>query len=199
MSEKQKKKSTLKTILVMALLAAVILGGYFILSNPENTGKLESDAEESEYSKIINRDMEKDYPYSVREVARYYCRIMKCLMNDSLDGDEIEALVDRLRLLFDDQLLEMNEREAHILALKSERSGYIDNSIKINNYVLDSAENVRERTTSEGSYAMMSLYFSLVDGNNFDRSFQDFVFRKDDLGRWKILGWQRSEKTSLSD
>lgn len=193
MAVKKKQKSPAFTVLIMVVVAAVIVGAYLMLNRSDSKTTQESETKKNECYQILSRDMKTDYPGTVREVAKYYCRIQKCMINDILTDDEYEKLAERFRELLDEQLLAANPFDSHLASLKSERKSYESTGSKINSYTVYSVDKLKEKVVDGKEIATLPLYFTVKTDTEFNRSYEDFVFRKDSDGRWKILGWQLSK------
>ncbi len=182
-----KGKST-KVISRLIVLALVIGAAFYALSSYRNR-KMADEAVVTEITKLTTRDMEKDYPATVREVVNLYARISKCIYNDEMSDDDLETLVEKLRTLYDDELLEENEYIIQLSALKTERKLYKEKDRKINMYQIEDAANVVTKTIDGENYYYIKMYFTVKTGKDYDRSYENFVLRQDDDGRYKILGW----------
>ncbi|MCR5515900.1 MAG: hypothetical protein K6F41_05520, partial [Lachnospira sp.] len=68
-------KKYLRTVIVIGVLAIAAVGYYFYLANKDITQQaVEQAAASDEASALINRDIEKTYPESPKEVAALYAR-----------------------------------------------------------------------------------------------------------------------------
>ena len=120
-----KKKSSLGATIVGILFGAVfIVGIYLTVTRGRQQNAIEADAEVSEANTLISRDLEKDYPATVREVMKYYCRITKCLYSDGVSEVQLTELTDKLRELYSDDLLAANDRTEMIGLIKTEIKNY---------------------------------------------------------------------------
>jgi len=46
--------------------------------------------------KVLSRDMQNDYPSTVKEVAKYYTEIQRCLYNEEYTEEELAQLRESL-------------------------------------------------------------------------------------------------------
>ena len=75
----KKQKASAFTFRVI-LIALAVLVVYFIVSNRTKEGP---DAEDgSEVEKLLNYDFADQYPKTIKETVRLYCRYMKCAYNN---------------------------------------------------------------------------------------------------------------------
>ena len=195
MAKSTKKAGVGGTIVVVLIIAAFIVGLYMMLtrSKDEKT-KLEPNVKVSEATTLIDRDLKKDYPGTAREVMKFYCKITQCLYNNELSDSEIEKLVDQLRGIYSDELLEKNERDMMVGLVRGEIKHYRSNDMTINSYnIAESGEIVYDRTSVPQKCAV-DIYLTTKSGNEFYRSYETFYLYEDDDKHWKILGWEITEE-----
>lgn len=93
-------KKVVRTALIVAMLAAVIVGYFYYLSNRKLSKISSGNKTVSEYAKIKNHDFDKAYPESPRSVVKWYNRIItEYYANDHTDH-EIKELASQARKLF---------------------------------------------------------------------------------------------------
>ena len=190
-----KKKSSVGTTIVCILFAAVfIVGIYLSITRDKQKNAIESDAEVTEVTTLISRDLEKDYPATVREVMKYYCRITKCIYSDELSDSQMTKLVDKLRALYSDDLLAKNDRTEMIGLVKTEIKNYKTAETKIQSYNVAESGEITYYRNETPQRALIDIYFTLKNKDgSFDRAYEEFVLIQDADGRWKIQGWRLSE------
>lgn len=190
-------KKVVTAVTVMVILAAFGLGGYYYLNN-----KPESEAVEkkSEVEAILSKDFETGYPETPTEVVKMYCRIIQCLYNSSLDEESIQALMDKMRLLFSDELLENNPRDQHLQDLKKEMEEYQKNKSTIANYTVEKNSSVNYKVLDDDEMATLeaAILVNLKKKGSYKKSNEEFILRKEN-GNWKIVGWQLVDSTDLTD
>lgn len=184
-------KKKLWIIIAAAACVALVLGGYyfFVKSSPS----VEDAAELTEVQKITTKMLEKDYPNTPREVVKLYNRIIKCFYNDTYTDEEFYALGDQARLLFDEELLENNPRDAYFSTLKSDIENYHEQQkVIMSTNVCDSNE-VNFQTVDGAECAYVEASYFIEEGKKYNRTYQTYVLRKDEQERWKILVYYRTE------
>ena len=97
---------------------------YMSMTRNRQKNAIEANADVTEATTLISRDLEKDYPATVREVMKYYCRLTKCIYSDGVSESELIKLTDKLRALYTDDLLEKNDRTEMIGLIKTEIKNY---------------------------------------------------------------------------
>ena len=191
-----KKKSSLGVTIVGILFGAVfIVGIYLTVTRGREQNAIEADAEVSEANTLISRDLEKDYPATVREVMKYYCRITKCLYSDGVSEVQLTELTDKLRELYTDDLLAANDRTEMIGLIKTEIKNYEKAGSKIQSYNVAESGEIKYYRNETPQRAIINIYFTIKQekDNSFDRAYEEFVLVQDAKDRWKIMGWRMAE------
>ena len=190
------KKSTVKTIVVMIFISVVLVGGYYLISTKESTQETNS-VKTTEIEKILEKDLSNEYPVTVREVIKLYSRISKCLYNEELTDGEINQLVNQLRMLLDDELLEKNPLDEHLMNLKVEINSYKEKERTINDYLIDQSSAVRYYKQDGDNYATIDVVYTMNEKSGKSESKERFVLREDQNGNWKICGWKLEESVDI--
>ncbi|MCR5428571.1 MAG: hypothetical protein K6F16_06230 [Lachnospiraceae bacterium] len=191
-----KKKSSLGATIVGILFGAVfIVGIYLTVTRGRQQNAIEADAEVSEANTLISRDLEKDYPATVREVMKYYCRITKCLYSDGVSEVQLTELTDKLRELYSDDLLAVNDRTEMIGLIKTEIKNYEKAGSKIQSYNVAESGEIKYYRNETPQRAIINIYFTIKQekDNSFDRAYEEFILVQDAKDRWKIMGWRMAE------
>lgn len=178
-----------KVGIITVILVALVGGYYFYLSNFRDTGE---ETIVTAVQEVLLKNLETDYPPTPREVLKYYSEITKCLYNEEYTDAQFEQMADKLRELYDDELLENNPREQNIRDLKEQVEIFEKNKYTILKYTTSRSTDVDEYTDNGRKYAKLYCTYSVGVGNSADykSSQQVFILRKDtETGRWKILGF----------
>lgn len=178
-----------KFIIIGIACVCLICAGFYFFSK-ENKD-VEKDLTEIE--KVIVKDLEQNYPKTPREVVKFYNRIVKCYYGDEPTEKELNDLVDQMMYLLDEDLLLVNPRDTYynsvvsdIKQYKEENKSVVSTDVCDSNdvtYVTDDKNGEGEK--DELAYVTAS-YFVNEDGQ-FGYTYQQFVLRQDEDGRWKIL------------
>ena len=190
-----------KYVIIAIACICVICAGFFFFSE-ENK---EPEKDLTEIEKVIVKDLEESYPKTPREVVKFYNRIVKCYYGDSPTDAQLEELVDQMLCLMDDDLLLVNPREVYYDSVVKDIAQYKEANKKLVStdvcdsndvkYVTDDKDGETEK--DELAYVTAS-YFMNEDGE-FGYSYQQFVLRKDENGRWKILTFYQVEGEKSDD
>ena len=188
------KKSTTGVTIILMLIIVALVGVYAFF-----TGKAKSEAEDAVMTpvqSVLNRNLQQDYPATVKEVIKYYTEIEKCLYNEDCTEEEIESLGMQARLLYDDELLEINEVGSYLQRLKDDVKLYKDRERRITGALVAASNSVD--TFSQDGYDFARIYcgYSLMEKGQSVSEGRVFLLRRDDKRRWKIYGWESSEKVN---
>jgi len=180
--------------IVMALLAVFIIGGFFLVRSI-GLKNLELKKSKTEVEKLMELNLDDNYPGNAREVLKVYNRILKCCYNEDLTDEQIKKLAEQNQKLFDEQLLEKNPLDQYVEKLKKDIKDYKDKKTTIANIAIqDLAEAEREE---RGGYKFCNLLVSYIvkDTKGLKTTNEKYYLREDDKGRWKILFWELTYKT----
>lgn len=187
-------------IIAFACVCAICAGFYFLSASQTSDEK-----ELTDIDKILVKDLENDYPKTPREVVKFYNRIMKGYYGGEATDKQIEALVDQMMYLLDEDLLLINPRDEYYASVVAEIEQYKEQKkVLVNTDIADSKEvkylnDVKEGTTEADKLAYIDAsYFVRVD-KQFTNSYQQFVLRQDEDGRWKIIAFYEIEGESFDD
>lgn len=193
-------KNAKYAIIALACVCLICAGFYFFSQSQQPNDEQLTDIE-----KVILKDLDKDYPKTARSVMTLYNRIVKGYYGGEATDAQIEKLVDQMLYLLDEDLLLANPREqyyqsvvADIKKYKQEKTVLLKTDVADSNdikYINDKKEGTTE--VDELAYVKAS-YFTRTDGN-FNTTLQEFVLRKDDKGRWKIIAFYEIEGDGSDD
>lgn len=193
----KKKKNTVVTVVVMIIVAAVIVGGYFFISARKNADNYEGSKEKTEVDNLLGKNLDSSYPVTAREVVKFYSRILKCYYNEALTQEQLGGLLDQMRKLFDAELLAENPRDTHLADLQEEISDYAARKCTVTSYQVEQAGNIITWTDEEKDYSRVIASYTEKEGNDYLKVYEEFILRKDDAGKWKILGWRLADEEDM--
>ena len=179
-------------VIVLILMAVLVIGAFaFVAYRTPKTA--EEATEVTEKAELMSRNIAANYPSTPREVMKLYNRYMLCLYgadSSELTDDEVRALGRKLREMFDDELLEANPEEVHLLSLSQEIAAFrTDEKVMIQANVCDSNEVDYIDVDGASGALLESSYFVKKGTKEFSRTYQQFLLRKDKNGNWRILGF----------
>ena len=197
----KKKKGTVTTIIFLVILASAIFGIYYFArfkADERAKKQAEKNAQPTEISQILDLNIDANYPDTARTVLRLYGRIVSAMLNEELKDGELRKLESQLRRLFDVEFLLNNSEDEQFNALNLERNDYRDHKRTVDSYLVDSAGNA-EHKVIDGRECYSALVNFVVKENGISSTlYEEFLLRRDDTGKWKILGWRRVDKDGVA-
>lgn len=195
--KKSKQKTTMTIVVMLAIVIAVAIGFWQVMEGKRTEEQeqqlLKSNNEE--VNALLKKDFESNYPSTAREVLKVYSRINVCIYNQDLSKKEITALTEKMRNLFDEELLAVNPLDEQLEDLNTEIKEYKDTKKSISNYVIDKDSTIAEKEMDGKEYANVNVSYLIKEGDGYAKTYEQFLLRKDTQGRWKIVGWQLIEDT----
>jgi len=197
MDKKKKKNNKMATIFMLVILGAILVCLCVWVVQRLEKGKNgylgEGNAEaRSEAQKLIDKNLDDSYPATEREVVKIYCRIQQEIYSGECSEEDVQKLFKQMRKLYDEELLAENSYDKQYKGLMDEVKKYKKNKIKITSYhILDESGEVEKGTYEGKEQALVDVGFKTKENDDRQSHVQEFVLRKDDDGRWKILGWYK--------
>lgn len=183
-------------IVVLALLCTIVVcGSYWLLKSkvrvhPDETGDL------TKVEKLVARDLDNDYPATPREVVKLYNKIILSYYSEDYTDDQFEGLLTQARTLMDDELLANNPLDEYRTSVGDEIANYKKRDREIRQSSVCDSDDVLLKTDPDtgDEIAYVTATYFVKEKNEFTRTYQMYVLRKDDAGKWKILTYYRLEK-----
>lgn len=179
-------------IIVVAVCVVVL---YYLISE----GKLESSgistANESEVQKLLEKDIDTSYPETPAEVVKLYWRYNKCIYNNAGGEKNTKGLLKQIRKFYDTELLEGegNSWDEMLKQVKNEQAEYAKKKRTISTYVVQPNSTVQYADLDgKESAAVMSGVLTKEKSKRL-QVYEKFICRKDQDGRWRILGWKQTK------
>lgn len=179
------KKATPKLVITFICLIVLLVGYYAYLANKDRAEK--DDAKMTAVQEVLSRDLQYDYPPTVKEVIKYYNEIVKCFYNEDCTEGEINELGQKARELYDEELLEANEVGPYLIRLQSEVKEHKEKERHISVVVLGSSTSVEY--SEDRTLAKIMCGYNVTEGDESHPTKQIYLLRKDKNSRWKIYGW----------
>lgn len=178
--------------LIAAILIIVVCIYAKLVDDKDEENKKETIETPSSVQKILEHDYDKNYPASVREVVKTYCKVIENLYNEDLSEDAFIELADVERELLDEELLENNTYSEFMGRLRKEIKTYKDASTKITKWEVEENKSVKYwyNDNKRCSSINVSIQLSGQGGIINER----FILRLDKSGKWRILGWEEASK-----
>ncbi|MCI8697351.1 DUF6715 family protein [uncultured Acetatifactor sp.] len=195
--KKNTSKNTTKVAIIFLVLIVAVVAYFAYLSNKSR--EVEDEAAMTAVKLVLSRDLENNYPPTVKEVMKYYADIQKCLYSQECLDEEAEQLGMKARALFDDELLAANDVTNHLLALKSEITSFQEDSRQITAASVASSANVDTFTEDGYEFARIHCIYTVLDGGQSNLVDMVYLLRRDGNRRWKIYGWDLAQNVNPTD
>lgn len=195
--KKNTSKNTTKVAIIFLVLIVAVVAYFAYLSNKSRGA--EDEAAMTAVKLVLSRDLENNYPPTVKEVMKYYADIQKCLYSQECVDEEVEQLGMKARALFDDELLAANDVTNHLLALKSEITSFQEDSRQITAASVASSANVDTFTEDGCEFARIHCIYTVLDGGQSNLVDMVYLLRRDGNRRWKIYGWDLAQNVNPTD
>ena len=143
--------------------------------------------------RITTDNLEMYYPENERKVVSKYYEIMEVLYEETYSDDEEVKMIEQLSLLYDEELL-MNQVDL-VSQMKDDISQKKTDGYSIVAYnVPGDSDDVTFFNKDGRSCAGMEVSVNIRNGTRTEFYQYTYILRKDDEGKWKILGWQLEDK-----
>lgn len=182
----RKKNSKQPFILLIVIVAVFII--FFIQRSkqPDNTVKKTN----TEAQKLLAKDITIDYPATPTAVVKMYSRISKCLYNNNWENDEVNGLIEMIRLLYSEELLKNNPDDKYMASFKADIADYKDKKRTIMTYQIEGNSQIKTWDKEGIEYASLNTQYSMAEQKEHYKVFQEFLLKKDANSQWKIVGWK---------
>lgn len=178
----------IRLIIVVIVLAALAVGYFYYLSNRKNEESYNS--EDTEVTKVfyaINRNLDENYPETAKEVVEFYVLIEECMYNEEYSDSEFVDLINQMRKLLDQELLDTDTFSEQYEALSVEVVEKQNTGTKLIETTLGSNRDVSYTVFEENDYAKVPCVYYFKNEDGTVASSQEYILRKDEDGNWKVL------------
>lgn len=186
-------KKRLSWLVVVTIIVVLGVAWYYYDSMKKDEESSIGDSVVDEVAKVLNKDLEESYPYTAREVVQFFIRIQKCYYNEDYTDEELVKLAYKATELFDDELKSENQFDEYFEDLKEEIDAFESDGKTINRVILEKSSEVVYSTVDEQKYASINCTYYIKGDAGTSRVIETYILRKDESGRWKILGWKEYE------
>lgn len=181
---------------VLAVICIALIVGVFWQINRSRDASVEDMVNLTEVQKVITIDLDKNYPETPREVVKTYNRILSCFYREEYTEEELRDLGNQARKLFDQELLDNNPEEEYFKSLKADIEDYHEKSKVIASTSVCDSNDVKYQTIDGDECAYVTASYFINENKQFSRTYQTYVLRKDEDGKWKILVFYQTEGES---
>lgn len=182
------------TKFTMLVLFFVMLGLVYYTHINNHAKKEVEEKPKTEKEQLLNYDFDKQYPKTPRETVKLHLKYLKAIYNNVFEEDELFQANNQMRQLFDEELLEHNTADAQLQGLKNEILLYQENKQKFVSYSLPEASQIQYNQEDGVEFAKMKVTIVMKVNAKTISADEEYLLRKDEEERWKILGWQVVKK-----
>lgn len=195
-----KDKKTAQFIGGLGLLCVIVLVLFFVLNqNPDDGIFSEKESKSTEVQNILAKDVERNYPATVREVVRLFSRISKCYYNETISASEFQQLVTMQRMLFDEEFLDNNPLETFVNNLSSEIEEMRKNKSTMISYRVQKQSSVKSWESGGNKFSSIIASYTLKEDSEYKKTYEEFLLREDENRRWKIVGWRLTDPIEIEE
>lgn len=194
------RAKAIKTSIIMVLVVVLIIGYYSYLSS-KNNSKASTDAmdkkvasEMTPVQELIAKAKYKEYPSTPVQVVKYYNEITQCYYNEKYSDSELVQLADIALTLCDARFVGNQTHEQYITNLKTDIKTFKSNNITIYDTQVSSATDVEYFNYDGYECAKLYCTYNLKSGTSYQPSKEIYILRKDEVGHWKIFGFELVEE-----
>lgn len=180
-----------KSAAVLAVMVITVFALYYYLVNKVDRSSPE--VETTAVQDVLLRNLETNYPSTVREVIKYYNEIMNCYYKEKPTEEELKKLADKAMELYDTELVNFQSEEQYLEDLKAEIDAYSATETVLSHVALSSSTAVDYYTYNGRECAQIRCIYTMRQKTQLMTIKEVYVLRKDDAGRWKILGWSPAD------
>ncbi len=185
----------------LCLVIAVVLGVFLALNLQEDNSIFSKDEKpNTEAQNILAKDMERNYPATEREVVRLFARISKCYHNEVISDDEFNGLVEMQRKLFDEEFLENNPLDTFTNNLAAEIDAAKSRKYQMATWRVQKQSSVVTWQSGDDRFSSIIASFTMNEKEiGYTRTYEEFLLRENEKGRWKIVGWRLTDPVEIEE
>lgn len=185
----------------LCLVVVVVLGIFLALNLGEDDSVFSKEEKpNTEAQNILAKDIDRNYPATVREVVRLFSRISKCYHNETITEEEFKSLVEMQRKLFDEEFLENNPLDTFTNNLAAEIDAAKSRKYLMATWRVQKQSSVITWLDGDNHFASIKASYTMTEKNvGYTRTYEEFLLREDETGRWKIVGWRLTDPIEIEE
>ncbi len=183
-----KKSGGIKIVIIGVILAVLVVGYYFYLSN-RNEKAQEEVVESTRVQAVLMRDLDKNYPPSPKEVIKYFNEVTQCFYNEKYSEEELNQLAVKIQGVYDAELIANKPQDEYLKDLKQDIEEMKANDRSFSSCQLPASTDVEEFVEDGSECARLYCIYNIRQGTGMLQSQVVFILRRDEDKHWKILGW----------
>lgn len=196
-----KGKKLTRLIGSLCVVVVVVLGVFLALNlREDNRFFSKAEVQNTEAQAILSKDIDRNYPATVREVVRLFSRISQCYHNQEISEEEFTALAEMQRKLFDEEFLENNPFLHFVNNLSEEIEAAKERKYTMVTWRVQKQSSAEMWQDGDNSFASIIASYTMNEKEiGYTRTYEEFLLREDESGRWKIVGWRLTDPVEIED
>lgn len=185
-----KSNILVKSIILFAFIAIAVVFIYMKLFDMKSEEALKEDYPTTTYELLASRDLDNAYPATTSEVLKLYNKYLKYIYNTEMEDDELTTLVDKVRCMWSEEWLKINDRESHIANFKAEVAKFMEEGTVMSNYLVEDSMKAKSFETPAGveGRTLRCSYLYTKNGST-SKVYVKFYFLLEE-GKWKVLYYE---------
>lgn len=192
--KKKRNQDGIKGLLIIVGVIALVAGYYYYLSNRQPKTHPEETVTETAVQKVLRRNLDTNYPPTVREVLKYYGQISQCFYGETYTEEEFQQLARQIQQLYDEELIANQTQEQYLNSLQMDVENMKQQEAVISSYSPAASTDVEYFSRDGFDWAKLHCTFTLRQGTQLATTEEVFLLRKDARGHWKIYGWKLADE-----
>lgn len=179
--------------IIVAAVFVVVL--YYLISEGKLQSSGESSANQSEVQKLLEKDLDASYPETPGELVKLYWRYNKCIYNNVAGNEKnTKGILKQIRKFYDTELLdgEGNSWDEMLKKVQKEQKEYKKKNRTISTYVVQPNSTVQYADLGGKESAAVMSGVLTKEKSKRSQTYEKFICRKDQDGKWRILGWKQT-------
>ena len=182
-----------KSIVLVALGALIVLGVYLVLTRSRKTAT-EENYVPSVVDEFTTINLDRNYPASSRKVVELYMKTMQALYKETYTEEQEQKMVELVKGLMDTELLMGNPNFEKDIKDEVARKKKEDNSIS-NFEILQKREPDERKVDGRWMCQIDCIYYMRMGTQGTTTVDYVFILRRDEVtNNWKIYGWTLREE-----
>lgn len=196
-----KGKKLARLIGSLCLVGALLLAAFLMLNQREDNSIFSKDEKpNTEAQSILAKDVDRNYPATQREVVRLFARISRCYHNETISEDEFRGLVEMQRKLFDEEFLANNPLDTFTNNLAAEIDAAKGRKYQMTTWRVQKQSSAVSWQDGDNHFSSIIASFIMNEKEaGYTRTYEEFLLREDEGGRWKIVGWRLTDPIEIED
>lgn len=185
----KKNKKPLSNVLALSFIILIVLIFYYLGRSQKADNLKEASLEKlSEVQQVLAIDFDKEYPKTPRDVAKLHGDMTR-LLYSGLEDEEVKDLAMKIRELCDEEFLSSNPEEQYLNNLYTDLSLWKELDRKVDVVIVVNEDKEETKVVDGVEHATAYILFTIIEKGKTSE-LRQYIMRKNENGKWKILGWE---------